>query len=391
MLRELLQEVLELQPSWTHRKTAEMDRRGIIVRREIPALIKDRLEVIASSSVVSGLDWAVEGRDGTGPKTEIPWVRIHDRALSPSATIGWYVVYLFSAFGDRLYLSLGHGSTEWTGIDFRPRPVTELREMTDWARGVVTQDGHLSNDFSRQISLDARRSNLGAAYEAGTVLAKAYSSSSMPDDAVLWTDIAEAIAALSLLYEREGSDPLAPGVDPPEVRELAAEIEEAAGRPPQRRAPRRTGGQGFGLSKPQKVAVEKCAVDMARAHYESRGWAVRDVGATHSYDLHCRRGDAELIVEVKGTTSAGRSVVLTANEVQVHVEKFPDTALFVVSEIVLAGSSDEPSATGGKPLELHPWIPNEADLIPMAYKYLVPSENRISRNEFDSVEPDASH
>jgi hypothetical protein len=374
MLGKLLQEVLDLQPEWSHRNTPDMDRRGIIVRREIPTLVRDRLTWVTAGSIVSDLDWAVEGRDGTGPKTEIPWVRVYDRVLSPSATIGWYVVYLFSAFGDRLYLSLGHGSTEWTGTDFHPRPVKELHEMTDWARRIVSIDGHLPSDFVPDISLEARRSNLGAAYEAGTVLAKEYRSGQLPNEGVLWQDLTVLVSALSVLYDREATDPLMPGIDPPEVRELVAEIEEAAGRPPRKKSSTRNGGQGFGLSKPQKDAVEKRAVAMATSHYEIQGWSVKDVGATHSYDLHCRRDGEELIVEVKGTTSAGRSVILTANEVQVHREKFPHTALFVVSEIVLTGTKEQAEASGGRALELHPWTPSSHDLIPMAFKYVMPSE-----------------
>jgi len=106
-----------------------MDRRDIIVSREVPDLVRERLRRTRPLPPSLDLDWQVEGRDGTGPKTEIPWVRVHDRALSPSATVGWYAVYLFNARGDPLYLSIGHGSTEWTGVDFRPRPVSELLDM----------------------------------------------------------------------------------------------------------------------------------------------------------------------------------------------------------------------------------------------------------------------
>lgn len=372
MLKQLMQEVLDLQPSWSHKKTHAMDRRGIIVRREIPQLIREHLERISAGSVVSDLDWAVEGRDGTGPKTEIPWVRVYDRAMSPSATIGWYAVYLFSAHGDHLYLSLAHGSTEWTGIDFRPRPVAELHEMTKWARKIVTESKHLSTDFVPEIALDARRSNLGAAYEAGTVLAKQYASAALPSDDAMWSDLTHCLTSLSVLYEHEEKDPLMPGIDPPEIRALATEIEEAAGRITHAKSSRGSNGQGFGLSRQQRDAVEQHAVRIARNHYEGQGWKVKDVGATHSYDLHCLRDDEVMIVEVKGTTSRGRSIILTANEVRIHEEKYPKTALFVVSQISLGGSKEEPTVSGGVAREVHPWLPSSSDLVPMAFKYAVP-------------------
>ncbi|MEU7006771.1 DUF3578 domain-containing protein [Streptomyces sp. NPDC046332] len=53
----------------------------------------------------------IEGPDGTGLKTEVPWVRVYDPAMSPSATTGWYAVYLFSGTGDRVYLFLNQGTT----------------------------------------------------------------------------------------------------------------------------------------------------------------------------------------------------------------------------------------------------------------------------------------
>lgn len=346
----------------------------MIVRREIPSFLRERLDEITAGSTVSGLAWAVEGRDGTGPKTEIPWTRVYDRELSPSATIGWYVVYLFSALGDRVYLSLGHGSTQWTGVDFKPRPEDELRSMAAWARHAVS--GVLPAEFRSEITLDARRSNLGAAYEAGTVLAKPYETHQIPPDETLERDLSVLVSGLSVLYRHELVDPLMPGVDPPEVRELAEDIASAAGKSRGRRSSAQGKGQGFGLSKKQKHAVERCSMDQAMEYYRSRGWTVRDVGATRSYDIHATREHEELFIEVKGTTSAGQSVVLTANEVDLHRSKFPQTALFVVSEIALGGSSDAPVASGGNAREIQPWMPGQDDLFPMAYRYVLPDSSQ---------------
>ncbi|WP_078998677.1 MrcB family domain-containing protein [Streptomyces sp. WM4235] len=54
----------------------------------------------------------IEGRDGTGLKTEIAWARVYSQRRSPSATAGWYIVYRSSASGDRVYLSLNQGTTK---------------------------------------------------------------------------------------------------------------------------------------------------------------------------------------------------------------------------------------------------------------------------------------
>jgi len=189
MLRELLQEVLDLQRVWSHIKTPEMDRRGILVRQDIPRVIRAHLDDLTPEANRHRFTWAVEGRDGIGPKTELPWVRFHDKTLSPRATQGWYVVYLFSALGDRLHLSIGHGSTKWTGVQFDPRPEDELRGMASWARDVIAPANLPDLSFHPEIELDARRSPLGPAYAAGTVLAKAYESGSLPPDDALWQDL----------------------------------------------------------------------------------------------------------------------------------------------------------------------------------------------------------
>ena len=68
-------------------------------------------------------------------------------------------------------------------------------------------------------------------------------------------------------------------------------------------------------------------MDITRTHYEAKGWVVKDTSANRPYDFECTRGDEHLYVEVKGTTSDGRSIVLTKNEVDLHLDEHPGTAL----------------------------------------------------------------
>jgi|GEM_PF-4042846 len=120
-------------------------------------------------------------------------------------------------------------------------------------------------------------------------------------------------------------------------------------------------GQGRGLSAPERRAVERHAMEMATAHYEARWDSVRDVGATESYDLVCRRGMSELRVEVKGTTGSGDTVLLTRNEVGHARKQHPNVALFVVSGIRLEGrGTDQPVAMGGTVRVISPWNVDDA-------------------------------
>lgn len=53
----------------------------------------------------------VAGSVGKGRWAEIPWISIFLKNLTTSATRGYYIVYLFSADGSGVYVSLNQG---WT-------------------------------------------------------------------------------------------------------------------------------------------------------------------------------------------------------------------------------------------------------------------------------------
>jgi len=132
-------------------------------------------------------------------------------------------------------------------------------------------------------------------------------------------------------------------------------------------------GQGFPVTPEQRRKIEEFAVKRAIKHFTSLGYAVKNVGASRSYDLDCRKGAGTLRVEVKGTQTDGGSVILTPNEVS-NARK-QTTALFVLHSIrfLRIGSSSVP--TGGKPLVLNPWkIDAHGILQPLSYMYEIGNE-----------------
>ena len=128
-------------------------------------------------------------------------------------------------------------------------------------------------------------------------------------------------------------------------------------------------GQGFGLPARERRVVERRAVDLAIAHFESDGWVVADVGNNQPYDLRCQRRGVELHVEVKGTIGLGQKVILPKNEV-LHAQSYKHVALVVVHGVSLRRGK-APRATGGKLLLRHPWILTNRHLEPLAYYYEV--------------------
>ena len=115
-------------------------------------------------------------------------------------------------------------------------------------------------------------------------------------------------------------------------------------------------------------------MEMVEEHLQDQSWDVTDVSSDESFDFKCTRGDEELFVEVKGTTSLGEQVVLTRNEVNLHRQQFPNNALAVVSLIDLRLEAGAWVATGGHLRLISPWEIEEEALRPLTFRYAVPGE-----------------
>src|SRR6202035_560708 len=112
-MRNELLEVIALQRQYTSENSPAMQRRGVLIRDLIPQELRAASTRLKSALGVHGDDLGFQGRDGTGRKTLIPWVRFYSQSRSPSAQRGWYCVYLFDAPATGVYLELGHGSTNF--------------------------------------------------------------------------------------------------------------------------------------------------------------------------------------------------------------------------------------------------------------------------------------
>ncbi|MDI6519097.1 DUF3578 domain-containing protein [Streptomyces coelicoflavus] len=365
---DLLSKVLALQPSWTATNTEEMKERGAVIRQRLPDLLREDSARLTAALGVPLDDLGVEGRDGTGLKSEIPWVRVFGREQSPSSTTGWYVVYLFSASGQRVYLSLNQGTTIWTGGVFKARRVEDLRARVDWARPLLAEAAAERLDLQESIELDAR-TPLGRGYGPGNVLAIEYEREQLPPQATLLEDLLSMSRLLGILYAAERLTPYIPGDPTPEVLEAEQSAAKTAGRRTPGGARPRRAGQGFLLTSGERRAIERHSVGMATEHFEGQGWKVKDVGDKESFDLLLTRGERRLYVEVKGTTSAGLEVILTRAEVEKQRKYYPNNALVVVHSIELDRTGEEPATSGGVLHCTSPWVVEDADLTVISYAY----------------------
>jgi hypothetical protein len=362
-MQKTLEQVMALQSHYSAENTPDMRERGLLIRKALPEWIQSFSGDLADAAGVDPEDLLIEGRDGSGLKSQVPWVRFGSRQRSPKATDGWYCVYLFDAPGNAVYLCLGHGSSIWTGGDFAIRPSEELRTLSLWARAEALPIAKDRTDLLEGMSLEAD-GHLPSSYEAATAYCVRYKRDAVPDQDRLRDDGIFFARMLGVLYAAADLG-AAPGTAPPEILEVLEVIDSVSGKKSATKS-----GQGFNLTGQHRKAVELHAMQIARTHLESEGWTVEDTSSTKPYDFHCTRGDVELFVEVKGTTSLGTSVLLTRNEVEHHKSVHPQNALAVVARIDLSGPGKN-MASGGQLHFVSPWRIIDEDLKVLAYTYSV--------------------
>lgn len=126
-------------------------------------------------------------------------------------------------------------------------------------------------------------------------------------------------------------------------------------------------GQGYARDQAAKVATELHAMKTAINFYENLGYEVVDTSSNESFDLLCAKGSEVLKVEVKGTTSLGKQVLVTANEVKEARMSGVKTDLFILHSIKVV----ESKATRGIINRIECWNPSDDSLVPTMFKHSI--------------------
>jgi len=157
-------------------------------------------------------------------------------------------------------------------------------------------------------------------------------------------------------------------LDGEKLKNLLGELEPGIGESPGHG--KGSSGQGFGLNSEERKAIELIAMETARKLYENKGWRVVDMSASNPYDLLATKGTEKRYIEVKGSTGPGEAVILTHGEVA-HAKAHPaDSALLVVSGIILRRENGTCVASGGEiRIHQHPWVINDTSLTATQYRY----------------------
>lgn len=128
-------------------------------------------------------------------------------------------------------------------------------------------------------------------------------------------------------------------------------------------------GQGREPDPEARRAIEEHAMQVVEAHYRKQRYTVE---RTHTrrgeLDLLCTRRGTQVRIEVKGTTTAGDSVELTAAEIRRARAKDPPVDLAVVSNIKVDRSKTPPRAHDGE-LYIYPsFNPDDHELEPTVFR-----------------------
>ncbi|WP_165410110.1 MrcB family domain-containing protein [Rhizobium ruizarguesonis] len=362
---EIVERIIELQSEWSAQNTPAMQERGQLVRDALPAALRTLVPQLSDALNIAERDVGIVGRDGSGRKTAIPWIRIFSRDRSPDPRNGWYLVLLFHSEGQKFYLCLSHGSTDWTGGEFKQKSAAEIAPLMHWAASLLQPFLAANPGLTSKIDL-GKNGKLGRPYEASTPIARLYDITNLPSDADFEADILLFASMLKLVYENEdlGRTPTAAATAFQNAQQdVKASIE---GQQPA------TSGQGFGLTVAERRAVEEHAMKSAEHYLTSKGYACEITSSYAPYDILASKdeGQEEFIVEVKGTTSAGSHVFLTANEVDAHRARSPDNALYLVHSIDLIRETPTtpPQASGGILVVSRPWDIDKCELRAISYQ-----------------------
>jgi hypothetical protein len=125
-------------------------------------------------------------------------------------------------------------------------------------------------------------------------------------------------------------------------------------------------GAGFLLNKALRLALERYAMDAAKAYFKSSRFVVVDHSKNHPYDLRCRRGNEVLYVEVKGTKTKAEQIILTNGEVKFARHHKGQMALFILHSIKVRG---ELQLKGGRQRLIRRWDVDKGHLSPLAFMY----------------------
>ncbi len=194
---------------------AEFASRYPVARREslkghpTAELMRKAIAGEISAMGVFGDGYVVRGSVGKGGWAEIPWAAVFDLEETDTLHHGLFVIFVFSADMESLFLCLDQGSVTYFDAHGRAETNRHLEENTAALLGVLGTDGF---DTGR-IDLKAT-SSVGRFLETGCICSRRYDVRDLPSDERLRADLIDFRDLYSRAMEAErrlGLDMAIPG------------------------------------------------------------------------------------------------------------------------------------------------------------------------------------
>lgn len=157
---------------------------GQVIKEEIPEALRNKLSLT---------DYVIKGSIGNGNFASIPWIAIMDKEITTSTRKGFYIVFLFSSDGQRIYLTLNQGITYFDEKKYKRPKVKEISNK-------IYETFPSSTPLKMDIELNSN-TPLGTGYESTTISAFEYDTSNMPSEEKLLSDLSSLLDDYSELKQ----------------------------------------------------------------------------------------------------------------------------------------------------------------------------------------------
>lgn len=128
-----------------------------------------------------------------------------------------------------------------------------------------------------------------------------------------------------------------------------------------------SGGQGFQSDVKVRLMIEEHAMDICKKYYSDKKYEVKDVSANCPYDFIVKKDGLSRFIEVKGTKTAGDTIILTKNEVNINRTQGDKMVLFIVHSIVMNKITVKKGS--GIVSIIDPWRVSNDRLTPLSFTY----------------------
>jgi hypothetical protein len=110
-------------------------------------------------------------------------------------------------------------------------------------------------------------------------------------------------------------------------------------------------------------------MELAEKWLLDNGYGVVNCSASQPYDFEAQNGGKPIKIEVKGTTSdQADALLMTKNEVDLHISEKGSTGLIVISKIRLSEMGSKYEASGGETEVMLGWDIATWELEPTAFR-----------------------